>query len=85
MDLIGTKEGGQAYMEESILKIQNGSREYLKILNGYSDTMNEKSVKAVPKWTPLATDATTAEVRARLYEIRREKEEKARNQKSKEQ
>ena len=38
MDRISTLEGGQEYMEESILKIQNGSREYLKILNGYSDT-----------------------------------------------
>jgi hypothetical protein len=85
MDRIGTIEGGQEYMEESILKIQNGSREYLKILNGFSDTLKEKSIKARPEWTPLATDATTAEVRARLAQIRREKEEKAKAQKIKEQ
>ena len=85
MDRISTLEGGQDYMEESILKIQNGSREYLKILNGYSDTQKEKTIKANPQWNPLSTDANTEEVRARVAEIKREKEEKARIQKIKEQ
>ena len=48
MDRINNEEEGRAYMDESILKIQNGSREYLKILNGYSDTQKEKTITANP-------------------------------------
>jgi hypothetical protein len=49
MERIGTKEGELEYMVESILKLQNGSREYLKILNDFSNTLKEKSYKPVPK------------------------------------